>query len=59
MRTSETPRSSPGTGSRGRAQPEPVPGPPSRALRMRAARGWVRFMRRAEAETEQQRETGT
>lgn len=28
---------------------DPPPGAPSRALRMRAASGWVRFMRRAEA----------
>ena len=29
--------------------PESVPGAPSRALRIRAANGWERFMRRIEA----------
>ncbi|MGW0605500.1 hypothetical protein [Streptomyces sp. NPDC002640] len=32
--------------------PEPRPGAPSRALRVRAAGGWERFMRRAEARQE-------
>lgn len=30
--------------------PDPPPGAPSRALRLRAAAGWERFMRRAEAQ---------
>ncbi len=35
--------------------PEPSPGAPSRALRLRAARGWLTFMRRVEAETSNDR----
>ncbi|MFE5296485.1 hypothetical protein [Streptomyces sp. NPDC056632] len=33
--------------------PDPPPGGPSRELRVRAADGWERFMRRVEARTEQ------
>ncbi|MFB6518721.1 hypothetical protein [Streptomyces sp. NPDC056401] len=32
--------------------PDPRPGAPSRALRIRAAGGWERFMRRVDAEQE-------
>ncbi|MDX2560159.1 hypothetical protein PV371_10925 [Streptomyces sp. TX20-6-3] len=50
MTTSDLPRRTPGASGRTCNSPEPAPGAPSRALRMRAAAGWVRFMRRAEAE---------
>ncbi|CUM39383.1 hypothetical protein BN2537_7731 [Streptomyces venezuelae] len=48
MTTPEPPRRTPGSSGRSRTAPEPAPGAPSRALRMRAAAGWARFMRRAE-----------
>ncbi|WP_306325309.1 hypothetical protein [Streptomyces venezuelae] len=47
MTTSGLPRTTPGAGSRTPAG-EPIPGAPSRALRLRAAAGWLRFMHRAE-----------
>ncbi|MFD3996155.1 hypothetical protein [Streptomyces sp. NPDC058583] len=50
MTTSDLPRRTPGASGRTYSSPEPAPGAPSRALRMRAAAGWVKFMRRAEAE---------
>lgn len=55
MNTSELPRRSPGASGRTFTPPEPQPGAPSRALRLRAAGGWEKFMRRAEIE--EQRET--
>ncbi|GHH02680.1 hypothetical protein [Streptomyces gardneri] len=48
MTTPELPRRIPGSSERRHTAPEPAPGAPSRALRMRAAAGWARFMRRAE-----------
>ncbi|MBX9425568.1 hypothetical protein [Streptomyces lateritius] len=55
MTTSERPDRPPGLrGGRPNALQEPHPGAPSRALRMRAADGWEKFMRRVEA----QRDTG-
>ncbi|MFB7358324.1 hypothetical protein [Streptomyces gardneri] len=48
MTASDLPRRTPGSSGRSRTTPEPTPGAPSRALRMRAAAGWARFMRRAE-----------
>ncbi|MDV9187748.1 hypothetical protein R6L23_05890 [Streptomyces sp. SR27] len=58
MTTPELPRRTPGSSSRTYTVPGPTPGAPSRALRMRAAAGWVKFMRRAEVE-EQLREAKT
>ncbi|MGW0880434.1 hypothetical protein [Streptomyces sp. NPDC002671] len=55
MTTSELPRMNPGAGGRTYTPPKPQPGAPSRALRVRAAGGWERFMRRIEA----RQETGT
>ncbi|MCX4822701.1 hypothetical protein OG883_22930 [Streptomyces sp. NBC_01142] len=52
MTTSELPRRNPGTSGRTYTPPEPQPGAPSRALRVRAADGWERFMRRVEAQQE-------
>ncbi|MFE2558959.1 hypothetical protein ACFXGT_23615 [Streptomyces sp. NPDC059352] len=49
MSMPELPRRTPGSSERSYPTPEPAPGAPSRALRMRAAAGWARFMRRAEA----------
>ncbi|WP_369145745.1 hypothetical protein [Streptomyces sp. R44] len=48
MTTSELPRRTPGSSGRIHHSPDPTPGAPSRALRMRAVAGWVTFMRRAE-----------
>ncbi|MGC0332330.1 hypothetical protein RKD23_005320 [Streptomyces sp. SAI-170] len=54
--TSEPPRRPPDIATdRTLSLPAPVPGVPSRALRIRAANGWERFMRRVET----QRDTGT
>ncbi|MER6097783.1 hypothetical protein ABT154_18375 [Streptomyces sp. NPDC001728] len=50
MPTSALPRRTPGSSGRTYSYPDPLPGAPSRALRMRAAAGWVKFMRRAEAD---------
>ncbi|MER7537172.1 hypothetical protein ABTX77_20665 [Streptomyces sp. NPDC097704] len=50
MTTSELPRRTPGINGRNHTHPAPTPSAPSRALRLRAAAGWVRFMRRAEVE---------
>ncbi|MFC9791275.1 hypothetical protein ACFVJI_01340 [Streptomyces sp. NPDC127584] len=50
--TSGLPRRDPGATGRTYPPPEPRPGAPSRALRVRAAGGWERFMRRAEARQE-------
>ncbi|MCX4732389.1 hypothetical protein [Streptomyces sp. NBC_01363] len=55
MTTSELPRRNPGSSGRTCTPPEPRPGAPSRALRVRAAGGWERFMRRVE--TRQETET--
>ncbi|MEU5215959.1 hypothetical protein AB0G79_07135 [Streptomyces sp. NPDC020807] len=52
MTISEPPRRNPGASGRTDAPPEPLPVAPSRALRLRAADGWERFMRRAEARQE-------
>ncbi|MFF4171785.1 hypothetical protein [Streptomyces sp. NPDC001744] len=46
------PRRNPGVGGRTYMPPEPPPGTPSRALRVRAAGGRERFMRRVEARQE-------
>ncbi|RKT04383.1 hypothetical protein BX286_2333 [Streptomyces sp. 3211.6] len=48
MSTSELPRRKPGASGRAVAIQEPSPGAPSRALRVRAAGGWEKFMRRAD-----------
>ncbi|MGW6389532.1 hypothetical protein ACWFR1_03300 [Streptomyces sp. NPDC055103] len=58
MTTSDLPRRTPGSSGRRYAAPEAAPGAPSRALRMRAAAGWAKFMRRAEADARLP-ETGT
>ncbi|MBB4986324.1 MULTISPECIES: hypothetical protein [Streptomyces] len=51
MTALEPPRWSPGTGGGRTHTPQEVrPGAPSRALRVRAAGGWERFMRRFAAE---------
>ncbi|MFE2495521.1 hypothetical protein [Streptomyces scopuliridis] len=55
MTTSELPRMNPGASGRTYPPPEPQPGAPSRALRVRAASGWKKFMRRSE--TRQETET--
>ncbi|WP_181923909.1 hypothetical protein [Streptomyces inhibens] len=52
MTTSELPRKNPGASGRTYTPPEPQPGAPSRALRVRAASGWEKFMRRIEARQE-------
>lgn len=52
MTTSGLPRKNPGASGRTYTLPEPLPGAPSRALRVRAAGGWERFMRRVEARQE-------
>ncbi|WP_024759938.1 hypothetical protein [Streptomyces exfoliatus] len=62
MSTPDLPRRTPGATGRRYTAPEPAPGAPSWALRMRAAAGWAKFMRRAEAgehlpETETETET--
>ncbi|WP_326612432.1 hypothetical protein OG949_26795 [Streptomyces scopuliridis] len=55
MTTSELPRRNPGARGRTYTPPEPQPGAPSRALRVRAASGREKFMRRSE--TRQETET--
>ncbi|MCY0938525.1 hypothetical protein [Streptomyces sp. H34-S4] len=45
---STLPRRTPGPSGRQRAVPESLPGAPTRALRIRAASGWEKFMRLAE-----------
>ncbi|MFB7256840.1 MULTISPECIES: hypothetical protein [Streptomyces] len=40
------PRRTPGVSGRKTASPDPLPGSPSRDLRLRAAGGWEKFMRR-------------
>ncbi|MFI9241489.1 hypothetical protein ACIGXF_02625 [Streptomyces sp. NPDC053086] len=55
MTTSELPRRNPGASGRTYTPSEPQPGAPSRALRVRAASGWEKFMRRSE--TRQETET--
>ncbi|MGE7390379.1 hypothetical protein ACQKM2_33365 [Streptomyces sp. NPDC004126] len=50
MSTSELPRRTPGISGRAYIAPEPQPGTPSLALRIRAAGGWEKFMRRADFE---------
>ncbi|MGW1804151.1 hypothetical protein [Streptomyces sp. NPDC002078] len=52
MTTSELPRRNPGASGRTSMPPKPQPGSPSRALRVRAASGWEKFMRRVEARQE-------
>ncbi|MGW0764692.1 hypothetical protein [Streptomyces sp. NPDC002676] len=52
MTTSELPRRNLGADGRACTPPESQPGAPSRALRVRAADGWERFMRRVEARQE-------
>ncbi|MFE3560502.1 hypothetical protein ACFXKW_37480 [Streptomyces sp. NPDC059193] len=46
--TSELPRGKPGASGRTRGLQDSKRGAPSRALRLRAADGWERFMLRAE-----------
>ncbi|MEV5202810.1 hypothetical protein [Streptomyces sp. NPDC053720] len=50
MTIPEPPRKSPEADGRTLTPPKTLPGAPSRALRMRAADGWERFMRRVEAQ---------
>ncbi|WP_159050719.1 hypothetical protein [Streptomyces sp. IMTB 1903] len=45
---STLPRRKPGASGRQHMVPDPLPGAPSRALRVRAADGWEKFMRRAD-----------
>ncbi|MFE5301457.1 hypothetical protein [Streptomyces sp. NPDC056632] len=52
MTTPGLPRRTPGASGRMYTPPEPRPGAPSRALRVRAAGGWEKFMRRVEAKQE-------
>ncbi|MFF4078281.1 hypothetical protein ACFYZN_02610 [Streptomyces sp. NPDC001777] len=52
MTTSGLPRRNPGARGRTYPPPEPRRGAPSRDLRVRAASGWERFMRRVEARQE-------
>ncbi|WP_183068966.1 hypothetical protein [Streptomyces sp. gCLA4] len=47
MTTPSLPQRTPGYSGRERAAPEPAPGAPSRSLRVRAAGGWEKFMRRS------------
>ncbi|MGW7369508.1 hypothetical protein ACWGI8_40345 [Streptomyces sp. NPDC054841] len=57
MSTPFLPRRTPGASGRKYTVPEPLPGAPSRALRIRAAGGWERFMRRAELPQPEETET--
>ncbi|WP_157869991.1 MULTISPECIES: hypothetical protein [unclassified Streptomyces] len=50
MPTPDPPRRTPGSSRQTHTSPEPPPGAPSRPLRLRAAAGWARFMRRAEVD---------
>ncbi len=52
MTTTELPRRNPGAGGRTYTPPEPQPGAPSQALRVRAAGGWEKFMRHSETRQE-------
>ncbi|MEU8759867.1 hypothetical protein [Streptomyces sp. NPDC048659] len=52
MTMPQTPRRAPGANGRTYTPPEPRPGAPSRALRLRAADGWENFMRRSESRPE-------
>ncbi|MFD4370061.1 hypothetical protein [Streptomyces sp. NPDC058486] len=52
MTTAELPWRTPGASGRRYTPPEPQPGAPSRALRLRAADGWEKFMRRTESRPE-------
>ncbi|MFF0550811.1 hypothetical protein ACFYUL_17825 [Streptomyces sp. NPDC004311] len=52
MSTPSLPRRKPGNSGRTFAIQEPMPGAPSRALRIRAASGWEKFMRRGEMKQE-------
>ncbi|MFD4243277.1 hypothetical protein ACFWP3_17000 [Streptomyces sp. NPDC058525] len=54
---STLPRRTPGTSGRKIAIRETQPGAPSRALRLRAAGGWEKFMRRADMPTPEEPET--
>ncbi|WP_167739595.1 hypothetical protein [Streptomyces subrutilus] len=50
--TQPLPRRAPGASGRQYTVPDPQPGAPSRSLRLRAAGGWVKFMRRSEMQPE-------
>ncbi|MFE2128656.1 hypothetical protein [Streptomyces amritsarensis] len=51
---STLPRRTPGaSGRKHSTTPEPQPGEPSRSLRIRAAGGWKRFVRRTEMQPEE------
>ncbi|MFJ9812965.1 hypothetical protein ACIRTB_32590 [Streptomyces sp. NPDC101158] len=52
MTISGLPRRNSDASGRTHTPPEPRPGAPSRALRVRAADGWEKFMRRIEARQE-------
>ncbi|WEH37003.1 hypothetical protein PZB75_28780 [Streptomyces sp. AM 4-1-1] len=52
MTASELPRRAPGASGRTYTPPEPQVGAPSRALRLRAADGWEKFMCRAASRPE-------
>ncbi|MFF3085613.1 hypothetical protein ACFVRB_11250 [Streptomyces nojiriensis] len=49
--TQHLPRRAPGASGRQYTVPEPLPGAPSRTLRIRAAGGWQRFQRRGGDQT--------
>ncbi|MDD9376510.1 hypothetical protein M8Z33_07455 [Streptomyces sp. ZAF1911] len=46
MTTPYLPSRTPGASGRQHTVPEPLPGAPSRSLRIRASGGWQRFQRR-------------
>ncbi|MFJ3637649.1 hypothetical protein [Streptomyces sp. NPDC090112] len=56
MSTSELPGKAPAARGRTCTLTEPQPESPSRSLRIRAAGGWERFMRRAEISLRQEAE---
>ncbi|MEU9107128.1 hypothetical protein AB0D54_22810 [Streptomyces xanthophaeus] len=51
---STLPRHDTGASGLQRIAPDPLPGAPSRELRLRAADGWIKFMRRFWMEPEDQ-----
>ncbi|MFJ3841820.1 hypothetical protein ACIPY6_40845 [Streptomyces sp. NPDC090054] len=53
MSTPSLPRRKPGASELTLATQEPSPGAPSRALRVRAASGWNKFMRRTDMRPEE------
>ncbi|MEV6394099.1 hypothetical protein AB0M39_04840 [Streptomyces sp. NPDC051907] len=57
MSAPSLPRRAPGASGRKHTAPEPLPGSPSQALRIRAAGGWEKFMRRADLSQPEETQT--